>query len=353
MTVLIVGAGPTGLTIALELARRGIEAKLIERRPEGSGLSRAAIILPRTLKILEPSGVTQTLLAEGESVDRIMVFRDNKQALAISSRSDTLGDGSPWAIPQDRTEAILRDHLGRLGGEVTWSTELADFQQSEDGVRVTYTDGGTDAFSYIVGADGIRSIVRKVLAISYDGIDLQETWSIADVEVADWPYQNTVVVCLVTGGRVAVVIHMATTRYRVISNTAQALETLPLGMNVSAVHREGKFNISVRQVNRYQVGRVFLAGDAAHCHSPVGGRGMNLGIADGAELARRLAEGDLDGYAADRHAAGAQVIAKTEKARKFATSTSRTNRMLLTALITAMNGLPFLQRRMKNFILYE
>ena len=119
-----------------------------------------------------------------------------------------------------------------------------------------------------------------------------------------------------------VVAPLEADRYRLVSNTQNALEALPLPMEVVKVRRERTFNLSIRQAYQYSHGRVFLAGDAAHCHSPVGGRGMNLGIADAAELAVRMAEDRLAGYSASRHAIGARIIAGSERMRKLITSTN-------------------------------
>ena len=160
------------------------------------------------------------------------------------------------------------------------------------------------------------SAVRQAMDIPYDGVDLPDTWSIADVEAENWPEPDSFKAFFIGGGAAVIVVPLEAARFRVIANRPDALEALPVPMDIRHIRREGEFQISVRQARHYSQGRVFLAGDAAHCHSPVGGRGMNLGIADAADLARRFVEGGLDGYHAARHGDGAEVIRFSEMGRK-------------------------------------
>ena len=184
----------------------------------------------------------------------------------------------------------------------------------------------------MLGADGIHSATRNLLGIDYPGFDLPETWSIADVDAVNWPYPEAGTLCMLPQGKVAFIVPLETNRYRLVSNTENALEALPLKLEVTHKHREGQFTISIRQVKEYRTGNVCLAGDAAHCHSPAGGRGMNLGIADAAEWAKRIVENDLEGYTKSRHEAGASTIAISERIRKTATSTNPLTKMAKTFL---------------------
>jgi 2-polyprenyl-6-methoxyphenol hydroxylase-like FAD-dependent oxidoreductase len=351
MRVLIAGAGPTGLTAAIELARRDVEVKIVDKRAEGSGLSRAVGIMPRSLELLADSGVAERLLAEGIRMADFHIFLDGRKRLAFTTRRADPKYDFLLALPQDRTEAIMRDELAERRLKVAFGTTLAGFEQSSEGVTVAYADRTTERFDYLIGADGAHSTTRKILGVAFNGYDLPETWSIADVEARNWPYQNSFVVSALSDGRVAVVAHIGAQRYRVISDTADALATLALPLDVSQIQRQGKFAISVRQVEKYQVGRVFLAGDAAHCHSPVGGRGMNLGIADAADLARRLADGNLSGYGAARFPVGKEVIAASEGARKIVTSGKLSRRLLFRLALAAVGLLPPLRRRAARLVL--
>ena len=203
----------------------------------------------------------------------------------------------------------------------------------------------------MIGADGTGSTVRQTLGLEFAGHDLPESWSIADVDAVNWPNAEVLTLCLRSGGRVVVVAPLEAERYRVVSNTDDALATLPLELDVTKVRRDGRFTISIRQVAEYARGRVYLAGDAAHCHSPVGGRGMNLGIADAAELAARLVENRLEGYSASRHAEGARTIAGSERARRVLTSPGRISRAMRTLAFGVINVLPTVQRRLARTFL--
>ncbi len=352
MKVLIVGAGPAGLTTAVELARRGIVSDVIDLRESGSGLSRAVGILPASLEILKPSGVTGKLLAEGMKFRQVHIYRHSSLALALPLKVSGADDEFILALAQDRTETILRDVLSELGGTVRYGTELVDLCQDANKVTVEMRVGDKAKYDYVVGADGVRSTTRELLNIDFRGHDLPETWSIADVDAEGWPNTNAFTVCQLRGGKVVVVAPLEPKRFRVISNTEDALAALPLKLNVTNIRRAGEFKISIRQAAQYGVGRVFLVGDAAHCHSPVGGRGMNLGIADGADLARRMAEGGLVGYGEARHKAGKEIIAGSEALRKVITSRNPITRALVLAVLRTASFLPALQRQFAKKILY-
>ena len=313
--ILIVGAGPTGLTAAVELARRGILPTVIDRKAEPSPLSRAVGILPATMKILAPSGASETIRAEAVPLERAVFHSVDRPIGKIALHLPGDRDNHFFSLAQDRTEHHLRMAFERLGGAVRYGESFVDLSQDEDGVAVQIGDTERQ-FSHVIGADGVGSPVRRALGLDFKGFDLPETWSIADVDAEGWAGTREFHVYRLGRGRVVVVVPMEAARFRLVSNTPDSLVALPVPMNVTRIRRTDTFRISVRQVSRYVVGRVFLAGDAAHCHSPVGGRGMNLGIADAADLARRFAEGGLDDYHAARHGEGRAVIRLSERARR-------------------------------------
>jgi len=349
--ILIAGAGPTGLTAAVELSRRGIIPRIIDRKEAPSVLSRAVGIMPASLNILTPSGVTDQLVIEGIKMKFAQIFKGDKLLVRIPLK----GGHPDWdfaiALAQDRTEHALIDALKRYGGSVEFGSELTGICHDNEKVIVNINNGPDEEYDYVLGADGIHSAVRTQLGIEYPGYDLPESWSIADVDAVNWPYPNAGTICILPNGNIAFVVSLESNRYRVVSNTEDALATLPLKLEVTNKHREGQFKISIRQVNEYKKGRVCLAGDAAHCHSPAGGRGMNLGIADSAEWARRVVENDLDGYSRSRHEAGASTITLSERLRKTTSSTNPITKLTLTVLGTLINILPPLRSRMaKTFL---
>lgn len=354
MNILIVGAGPAGLTAGVELARRGLSATIIDKREGGSTLSRAVGIVPMSLKLLEPSGITSRLLDEGIQMQAVKFYLGEKSlaTIPLGLPNPRYGYGHILMLPQDQTEAALSEAFTSLGGAVRYNTEFKSLAQDGEAVAVTLSDGSVETYDYVIGADGIQSSVRSALGLEFPGHELGETWSIADVNCNGWANPADFTLCILPAGGIAVVAPIGVDRCRVISNTPDALKSLALPMDVTRINREGQFTISVRQVAEYRTGRVFLAGDAAHCHSPVGGRGMNLGIADACELAACLAGGDLDRYARVRHAAGAATIRNSERVRKMATATNPLRRLMFKTVLKAVGKSQFMQGKMAEGFLY-
>ncbi len=345
--ILVVGAGPTGLTAALELARLGMVPTVIDRREGPSGLSRAVGIIPPSMDILAPSGAARAIRKEA-----VVVGQAQFHAGRFRFASLTLdhGEGAQMlALPQDRTEHHLRVALERYGGRVNFGQALEALTEGPDHVEVRI-NGEARRFGHVIGADGVGSRVRAAMGVGFEGYDLPETWSIADVEAPGWREPENFQGFFGRQGRTVIVIPLAATRFRLISNTPDALATLPVPMEVERLYRAGTFRISVRQVTAYATARVFLAGDAAHCHSPVGGRGMNLGIADAGDLAARFASGGLAGYHAARHAEGRRVIELSERARKALMQGGALRRGMFYGLMAVMMALP-IQRRLAGQVL--
>ncbi|MBL4748982.1 MAG: FAD-dependent oxidoreductase [Amylibacter sp.] len=348
--VLIVGAGPTGLTAALELARRGIMPVVIEKRKTGSNLSRAVGILPRSMNLLTPSGVAKTIRSEAIPIQRALFHKRGRPIASIKLNTFKGPNKRLFGLPQDRTETHLYDAFCALGGKVNYGAELLSLSQNDTGISVSIL-GKAFRFDTVIGADGVNSTVRDALHIPFIGYELPELWSIADVEVKSWKAPRAFQGFLLDDGGVVVVVPLAKNRFRVIANRPHALPALPVPMNIRHINRIGNFKVSVRQAENYQVGRVFLAGDAAHCHSPIGGRGMNLGIADAVDLAERIVTDTTDGYHDARHPVGKKTIKQSERARHVITSTHPALRLLLRTLLRTAHRSPLLQRRFAKVVL--
>lgn len=206
--ILIVGAGPTGLTAAVELARQGIIAEVIDRQDGPSQLSKAVGIMPASIQHLTASGAAETLRREAVVADNVIIHQGADEAARL--RLDVLDDPDMrlLCLAQDRTEDILRDALERFGGKVQFGTELSDIGVGEAGVTVT-VNNQQNSYDYVIGADGIASTVRQRLGLAYDGIDLPDDWSIADVDVDDWPDPRAFKAFFLPLGNAVIVVPLA------------------------------------------------------------------------------------------------------------------------------------------------
>jgi 2-polyprenyl-6-methoxyphenol hydroxylase-like FAD-dependent oxidoreductase len=336
--VLIVGAGPTGLTLAAALLRSGVEVTLVDRQAEGVNTSRAAGVNARTLEVLERLDVTRRLVKEGVEAPRF-VIRDRARTLLTLDFSG-LDTDYPYTLlaPQSTTERLLLDRVRELGGDVTRPAVLSTLAQDSDGVTATFTDGATVRARYVVGADGMHSTVREEAGIGFSGGSYEHGFVLADVRLTGdaptdevrlfWAREGLTVVAPLPNGDFRVVAPVDDAPENPsIELVQRILDTRgPGGITVTAVTWGSRFRIHHRVADTYRCGRILLAGDAAHVHSPAGGQGMNLGIQDAVVLADALtavlAGGPdtlLDDYSATRRPIAQQVIALTDRLTRLAT----------------------------------
>lgn len=336
--VLIAGAGPVGLALGTALAQRGIDAVIVDKQAAGANTSRAAVVHARTLEVLDEIGVAAQMVGQGIVVPRFTV-RDGDRALLTVDFSG-LPTAYPYTLmlPQNDTERILADRLGQLGGSVRREAELVGAQPDEDGVTATLRDGETIRARYLVGADGMHSTVRELSGIGFGGQAYAESFVLADVRM-EWPIPDDEVTLWFSPSGLVVVAPLPGGRHRIVAILADAPER-PTAADVqelldargprkhAAKVREvvwsSRFRVHHRLAEHYRAGRIFLAGDAAHVHSPAGGQGMNTGIQDAIELAAVLADGtDLDRYEARRRPVAAGVVALTDRMTRIATLRGR------------------------------
>lgn len=332
--ILIVGAGPVGLTAAVQLLHHGIKPRIIDRKSGPSTLSKAAAVNPRSLDLLNPPGVTEALIDAGLSVRTGNLHYEGKKLGQLHLDNIPHKYNFLLLLPQSETERVLLEHLKAEGLEVEWNRQLAGLENTETGTRAQIgpaTEAGettpdeTADVDYVIGSDGPHSTVRHTLGIEFPGEKYPFDFSLADVDL-DWPFPpDEVQLFMHESGILLFVAPFGGGRYRLIANGDDVKSLLPPGSTVQKTHWESDFKVHLRQATTYTQGNCYLAGDAAHVHSPAGGRGMNLGMEDATMLARRLVIGDpaaraeaLATYNQERHEAGQAVLQQSDNMFKMA-----------------------------------
>ncbi len=364
--VLVVGAGPVGLTAGLELRRQGVECRVVDRLPEPVPHAKAVGVQPRTLEVWDTMGLAQDAVDAAEPLLGQLGYVNGRPASRIDL---ALPPGVPYgfaALPQYETERLLAEHLAEHGTRVERGTELVSFEQDADSVRARLSHGpGTPGEEvtarYLIGCDGAHSTVRELLGLRFEGGAFPQEYMLGDVEV-DWDLPRGYVVrathqgdggiddllmCvpLPGGGRyrmsMLVPPELSTAPGDGRRGTAEPEEVqhgleggavpglddiqrvldrlAPVPATASRLRWSSVFRISHRLVDRYGDGRVLVAGDAAHIHPPTGAQGMNTGIQDAYNLAWKIAlalrgiaaDHLLDSYQAERHPVGAEVVGRT------------------------------------------
>jgi 2-polyprenyl-6-methoxyphenol hydroxylase-like FAD-dependent oxidoreductase len=356
--IAIVGAGPTGLTLAVTLASAGIDFVLVDRQAEGANTSRAAVVHARTLEVLENIGAADALVDRGLQVTRFAVRDGSRRLLTVPF--DGLPTAYPYTlmVPQCDTEEVLLARLRELGGDVHRPYEVSTVAQDEDGVTLTMHTGESLGATYVVGADGMHSAVREASGIGFTGSTYDESFVLADVEMSWAPGPDEVSLTFGAAG-LAVVAPLPGGHYRVVATVDDAPASPDLGFvqrllderapgqgRVAAMAWSSRFQVQHRLADRYRAGRILLAGDAAHVHSPAGGQGMNTGIQDGYALGRAFATGALDDYEEKRRPVAERVVAFTDRMTRIATTRQPAARGARDAVLAMLGRLPAFRTRL-------
>jgi 2-polyprenyl-6-methoxyphenol hydroxylase-like FAD-dependent oxidoreductase len=319
--VVIVGAGPTGLSLACQFIRYGVDFAIIEKNEGVTSFSKALGVHARTLEIYEQLGLAQKAITQGAVAGKVRLLEGGE----IRGEFDlsNIGKGLsayPYmlVLEQSKNERLFYEYLQSHGKDVFWRTELERVSQAEAGVTAHVKNAAEESHiieaKYLVGCDGPKSLVRHALGLSFEGSTFERLFYVADVQI-DWKYSHDALqVCLARNSVVAFFPMKGKNRYRIVGAFPEGFDKdegeilydeieqrikkeAEIALDISHVNWFSVYRVHTRHVNKFSEGRSFLAGDSAHIHTPAGGQGMNTGIQDAYNLAWKIAlvlKGDAD-----------------------------------------------------------
>ncbi|MFD2924448.1 FAD-dependent monooxygenase [Halobacillus naozhouensis] len=355
--ILIAGAGPTGLALALNLAKQQIPFKIIDKEGGPGEASRAMAVMPRTLEFYDQFGFADEFVNGGIKIEGVYLHVEGKEKAHLDLGK--VGKGisrftSPYSFPQDEHEKVLLKQLDRYKVKVEWNTELLSFEETDEGVLAVLICNGEEfqqEFLYIAGCDGASSVVRHQMQADFPGGTYEQEFYVMDMKAEGAPIGSHQLAMCMHGEEFVVLLPVRST------DTTRAIGVFPDSMTASAQEvtsekmvdfMQSAFRINVKEVNwfsTYKVhhrvaevfrkGRAFLVGDAAHIHSPAGGQGMNTGIGDAMNLGWKLAavvQGKakhevLKTYETERKAFAQRLVDTTDRVFTRVVSKKRSNRL--------------------------
>ncbi len=343
--VIIIGAGPTGLSMAAQLLRYGIDFIIIEKNEQTTHLSKALVVQARTLEIFQELGIAEKAIAIGQVTTAMNLFYKGKQKTAVDIQG--LGEGMsqfPFALSleQSKTEKLLVDHLSENGKKIQWGSAFSHFEQGENGVSAFYTDdkGNEQKIEaqYLVGCDGASSLVRHQLGFAFEGDTDPKLFYVADVKLSSPVInKNELFMFMIKKGFILFFPMEGKGHYRVIGILPDHKDTDPPVTFISIknyIKQEvvcpldfeevlwfSSYKVHSRKAGSFQGERCFIAGDAAHIHTPAGGQGMNTGIQDAYNLAWKMAfvlkgevnPGVLETYTSERMGNAKHLLQTTDR----------------------------------------
>lgn len=366
--VIIVGAGPTGLSLACQLIRYGVDFVVVEKNEGITPFSKALGVHARTLEIYEQFGLAQKAVSEGIIAGKVRMLEGGKVVGEVDLSNFGEGLSSyPFllVLEQSENERLLYEYLQNQGGDVRWQTELESFSQDANAVtaRVRIGSGETQTIEarYLAGCDGPRSPVRHQLGLAFEGSTFERLFYVADVRV-DWKYSHDALhVCIAEHGVVAFFPMPGEKRWRIVGafpeghekDEGEVLyeeieerikEEAELELDITRVDWFSTYKVHTRHVEKFSSGRCFLAGDSAHIHTPAGGQGMNTGIQDAYNLAWKLAlvlkgaahERILDTYNEERLPNARRLLQTTDRLFNLAAGTDWLVNLIRTTIFPPM-----------------
>jgi 2-polyprenyl-6-methoxyphenol hydroxylase-like FAD-dependent oxidoreductase len=342
VTVLVVGAGPTGLLLASELHRRGVACRLIDANPGPMPWDRATVVHPRSLEVFESLGLLEQFLAAGVKQRFARLHSDGSVLGEIDLSICGSRHGFNMGISEETTETILTEYLRRQGGDVVRSSRLVGLKATERDVVATIEhDGATEeiAAQWVVGCDGLHSVTREQSGIALSGHDIAEPWAVFDVTLTDWPLPYEAIYAYMDDPPV-ILTALPNQRWRAYLRPSSADSDLLADVSSTIlryyptvrfddVENATRFHCHTKVATKFRSGRVLIAGDAAHLCSPFQGHGMNTGLQDAFNLAWKLAlvcQGHstpaiLDSYEVERRPVAERVGASGDEVEHAQTLT--------------------------------
>lgn len=371
--VLVCGAGPTGMTLALELARFGVPFRIVEQALAGAQFSQALAVQARTLELLEAAHLTDPLLGCAQIVEHVRLRAGSHELFAVDFAGMPTAYSYLAMIPQNDTERLMRDALEKLGVTIERGVTLTSLERADGGVDVELTGPGGAArvhTGYLAACDGAHSTIRRLLGLAFEGHSLSERFALADVVLdTALPADSLHISLAGDGGAVALIPMRA--RWRMIVESPgdlpdppdaarfqAALDAVDIPARIRSTGWMANYHVHQRRVERIREGNVFLLGDAAHIHSPIGGQGMNSGIADAVNLGWKLAlvvrdgvdAALLDTFAEEREAVGRALLAATDFGNRMAFNANTMVRALRNAVLPVAAHLTLVRDRLRETV---
>ncbi|MGA7243106.1 MAG: FAD-dependent monooxygenase [Terracidiphilus sp.] len=375
--ILIVGAGPTGMTAAIELKRAGMDVRIIDKSDHMAQYSQALVVQARTLEQFQRYGIADEAIARGRRLREAKFYSEGK--LIVDFTLDGVESRYPFALflPQSETEALLNSYMESLGVKAERNVELVSLRQdSEIQATIRHADGRTEDLAprWVIGSDGAHSAVREKMGVPFEGGRVAISFFLADVEISGADAPKDELSLHVSRGdvvfmgrlsdrivRLIVALHeqpqIDEKRDLTVEDFQRMVDRVGVQIQVHSAEWMTPFHVTDRQAKHYRIGNVFLAGDASHIHSPVGGQGMNTGIQDAANLGWKVAavargadDRLLDSYEEERGEVGRALLRFTQRGLKLATVSNPMLERVRDAIAPILTKLPPVQHTAMGFI---